>query len=71
MISSIVGSRFRKNILLMSLLVSLSLAVVYYIAGLISGLLATSGMIPPWAGAWAAFVIFVVLTLIGFRYART
>lgn len=71
LISSIVGSRFRKNILLMSLLVSLSLAVVYYITGLVTGLMATNGLIPPWAGAWSAFVFFLIITVVGFRYART
>jgi lipopolysaccharide export system permease protein len=71
LIASIVGSRFQKNILLMSLLVSLSLSVVYYIVGMVTGLLAAAGTIPPWAGAWSGFFLFLVLSMIGFRYART
>jgi lipopolysaccharide export system permease protein len=71
LIASIVGSRFRKNILLMSLLVSLSLSVVYYIFGMVTGLLAAAGTIPPWAGAWSGFVVFLGLSIFGFRYART
>lgn len=71
LIASVVGSRFQKNILLMSLLVSLSLSVVYYITGMVTGLLAAAGTIPPWAGAWSGFVFFVVLSIIGFRYVRT
>jgi lipopolysaccharide export system permease protein len=71
LIASVVGSRFQKNILLMSLLVSLSLAVMYYIVGMVTGLLAAAGTIPPWAGAWSGFVLFLALGMIGFRYART
>ncbi|MFP4372863.1 MAG: LptF/LptG family permease [Spirochaetaceae bacterium] len=71
LIASAVGSRFRKNILLMSLLVSLSLSVVYYIVGMVTGLLAAAGTIPPWAGAWAGFFLFLVFGIIGFRHART
>ena len=71
LIASAVGSRFQKNILLMSLLVSLSLSVVYYIVGMVTGLLASAGTIPPWAGAWAGFFLFLVLGIIGFRHART
>ena len=55
----------------MSLLVSLSLSVVYYIVGMVTGLLASAGTIPPWAGAWAGFSLFLVLGIIGFRNART
>lgn len=71
LIASVVGSRFQKNILLMSLLTSLSLAVIYYITGMVAGLLASAGTIPPWAGAWAGFVFFLGLGIIGFRYVRT
>ncbi|MFO7782528.1 MAG: LptF/LptG family permease [Spirochaetia bacterium] len=71
LIASAVGSRFQKNILLMSLLVSLSLSVVYYIVGMVTGLLASAGTIPPWAGAWAGFFLFLLLGIIGFRHART
>jgi len=71
LIASVVGSRFQKNILLMSLLVSLSLSVIYYITGMVSGLLAAAGTIPPWAGAWSGFLLFFLLSMIGFRHART
>ncbi|MFP3959397.1 MAG: LptF/LptG family permease [Spirochaetaceae bacterium] len=71
LIAGIVGSRFKKNILLMSLLVSLSLSVVYYIVGMVTGLLAATGTIPPWAGAWSGFFLFLLFSMIGYRHART
>jgi lipopolysaccharide export system permease protein len=46
------GGKFRKNILLMSLFASLSVAVVYYIAEMLSMTMANLNYIPPAAGAW-------------------
>lgn len=70
-ISSAVGGRFRKNILLMSLLVSLSVSVVYYVIQMVAGLMAYSGYLSPIFGAWAGFFVFFVLGLALFRLSRT
>jgi lipopolysaccharide export system permease protein len=70
-ISSAIGGRFRKNILLMSLLVSLSVSVVYYVIQMIAGLMAYSGFLSPILGAWAGFLVFFVLGLTLFRLSRT
>jgi lipopolysaccharide export system permease protein len=55
------GGRFRKNILLMSLLASLSVAVVFYVMEMISMMLARLGYIPPLAGAWFPVGIFIII----------
>lgn len=70
-ISSAIGGRFRKNILLMSLLVSLSVSVVYYVIQMVAGLLAYSGYVSPILGAWAGFLVFFVVGLTLFRLSRT
>lgn len=70
-IASAIGSRFRKNILLLSLLVSLLLAVVYYVIQMISGLLATFQLLSPQVGAWSGVVIYMVVGVVLFRRART
>ena len=70
-ISSAIGGRFRKNILLMSLLVSLSVSVVYYVVQMIAGLMAYSGYQSPILGAWAGFLVFFVLGAARFRLSRT
>jgi lipopolysaccharide export system permease protein len=70
-ISSAVGGRFRKNILLMSLLTSLVFSVVYYVTQMVSVIFAKLGLIPPLAGAWGAFLLFAFATFWLFRYART
>ncbi len=71
MIATAVGGRFRKNILLMSLLVALCVAVVYYVTQMVSGLLAYSGFMSPILGAWSGVVLFVVIGLALLRLSRT
>lgn len=70
-LSSAIGGRFRKNILLMSLLVSLSVSVVYYVIQMVAGLMAYSGYLSPILGAWAGFLVFFVLGVTLFRLSRT
>jgi lipopolysaccharide export system permease protein len=65
------GGRFRKNILLMSLLASLSVAVVFYVMEMISMMLARLGYIPPLAGAWFPVGIFIVLGLLLLGSSKT
>lgn len=71
LISAAIGGRFRKNVLLMSLLVSLGLAVVYYVLGMVTSLFAAMGVVPPIVGAWLGVVLFLLLALSLFRHART
>ncbi len=65
------GGRFRKNVLLMSLLLSLSVAVLYYVTQMVTMLFAKWEYISPFAGAWTPVVIFTGLGLVTLRFART
>ncbi|HNY16644.1 MAG TPA: LptF/LptG family permease [Treponemataceae bacterium] len=65
------GGRFKKNILLMSLLLSLSVAVLYYIMQMVTMLLAKWEYISPLAGAWFPVVLFVFAGSAMLKYART
>jgi lipopolysaccharide export system permease protein len=65
------GGRFRKNILLMSLLSSLAAAVVFYVMEMISMMMARLGYIPPLAGAWFPVLAFIALGLLLLRSAKT
>lgn len=71
LISAAVGGRFRKNIILMSLLLSLCLAVAYYVAGMVTDLMAVGGLLSPFAGAWISALVFLFGGGLLFRYART
>jgi lipopolysaccharide export system permease protein len=65
------GGRFRKNILLMSLLASLSAAVVFYVMEMISMMLSRLGYISPFVGAWFPVGVFILLGLLLLRGAKT
>lgn len=65
------GGLFRKNALLMSLLLSLSIATAYYVAQMLGTLLAKTGAVPPALGAWFPTALFLTGSLIFFLRART
>ena len=63
--------KFRKNVLLMSLLSSMMIAAGYYILQMVLMLFAKMGYIPPLAGAWGALFTFIILSLIMLKNADT
>jgi len=65
------GGRFKKNILLMSLLASLSAAVVFYVTEMITMMMAKLGYIPTFIGAWFPVAIFITLGLLLLKWAKT
>jgi len=65
------GGRFRKNILLMSLFSSLSVAVVYYIAEMLCMTMAGLNYISPFVGAWFPVIFFIFTGLFLVRGAKT
>ena len=65
------GGRFRKNILLMSLLASLSAAVVFYVTEMITMMMAKLGYIPTFIGAWFPVAVFITLGLLLLKGAKT
>jgi lipopolysaccharide export system permease protein len=65
------GGRFRKNILLMSLLASLSAAVFFYVMEMITMMMARLGYIPPFIGAWFPVLTFIIVGVLLLRSAKT
>ncbi|MDR2404607.1 MAG: LptF/LptG family permease [Spirochaetaceae bacterium] len=65
------GGRFRKNILLMSLLTSLGAAVIFYVMEMISMMMARLGYIPPIVGAWFPVVVFIAIGMLLLQSAKT
>jgi lipopolysaccharide export system permease protein len=70
-LASSLGSAFKKNILLMSLLMSLVASVLFFVFQMVSDALAQNGFLPPFAGAFIPFVVFLILGAVLFRRART
>jgi len=65
------GGRFKKNILLMSLLASLSAAVVFYVMEMLTMMMARLGYIPALVGAWFPVVVFIAIGLLLLIWAKT
>ena len=65
------GGRFKKNILLMSLLSSLVSAVLFYVMEMVSMLMSQLGYIHPFAGAWFPVTVFVVSGFLLLRTVKT
>jgi lipopolysaccharide export system permease protein len=70
-ISAAIGGRFRKNILLMSLLASLLISAGFIVVQMVAGLLAKTGFIPPWAGASVGVLVGALFGVVLFLRART
>lgn len=60
LLSTATAGRFRKNVLLMSLLFSLLSATGYYVFQMITMLLAKTGEIPPLVGAFLPVTLFMI-----------
>ncbi|MBP3450657.1 MAG: LptF/LptG family permease [Spirochaetaceae bacterium] len=65
------SGKTRKNVLLMSLVFSLSAAVAFYVMQMVTMLLAQFGYVSPVIGAWFPVIIFVVLSIVLLKFART
>lgn len=71
LLAASIGSTFKKNVLLMSLISSLAVSVVYYASQMFFSLLAKNGYIPPIWGAWFPFFLFLLVSGMFFKYAKT
>jgi lipopolysaccharide export system permease protein len=65
------SGKTRKNVLLTSLSSSISAAVLFYITQMVTMLLAKFGYISPFTGAWFPVCIFIIISCIFVKYART
>jgi len=60
-LSCSIGSRFRKNVLFLSLFISLLIAVSYYVLQMVMGIIAGFNLVDPGFGAWFSTSIYLVL----------
>jgi len=66
-----IGNKFKKNILLMSLLLSVIIVILYYVVNLIFKTLGSIGTISPMLGAWGGILFFFVISIILLNYAKS
>jgi len=65
------SGKTRKNVLLVSLALSISAVVLFYIMQMITMLMAKFGFIPPVFGAWFPVIFFIIASIVLLKYART
>lgn len=65
------GGKFKKNILLMSILFSLGIATLFYITEMVTMMTAKWEYISPLAGAWTPIIVFFILSAVLLHRART
>ena len=71
MLSISMGGRFRKNIILMSLLSSIGAAVSFYVIEMVTLMMARMGYIHYLVGTWFPVFIFIIIGLYLLRTAKT
>lgn len=66
-----ISGKSRKNVLLISLSLSVTAAVLFYVAQMLTMILAKWGYISPFMGAWSPVFLFILISIILLYYART
>ncbi len=66
-----ISGKSQRNVFVISLTLSLGMAVLFYITQMITMLMAKFGMLPPLVGAWAPVVIFIGVSVVLLKYTHT
>ncbi len=61
----------RKNVLLISLASCILASVLFYVTMMVTMVFAKHGYISAFAGAWSPVIIFTIISVVLFKYART
>ncbi|MBO5137374.1 MAG: LptF/LptG family permease [Spirochaetaceae bacterium] len=65
------SGKTRKNVLLISLVLCVGAAVLFYVTQMVTMLLAKFGYISPLLGAWFPVIMFIPLSVVLLKFART
>ena len=65
------SGKTRKNVLIVSLALSIAAVVLFYVIQMITMLMARFGTIPPVFGEWFPVILFVFISLLLLKYSRT
>jgi len=71
LISSAIGGKLKKNILLISFLISIGISVTYYVIQMLTGLMSRFGIIPPIIGSFLGLIIVGGIGVYLYRGAKT
>lgn len=65
------SGKTRKNVLLISLVLCIMAAVLFYVSQMVTMLLAQFGYVSPFIGAWFPVILFIVISIVLLKFART
>lgn len=65
------SGKTRKNVMLISLASSISAAVLFYVTQMVTMTMANFGILSPFMGAWFPVFLFVIISIVLLRHART
>ncbi len=65
------SGKTRKNVLLISLALSISAVVVYYVFQMLTMLMAKFGVLPAFLGPWLPVIFFIFVSVVLLHYAKT
>lgn len=65
------SGKTRKNVLLVSLAMSITAVVLFYVFQMVTMLMAKFQAIPPLFGAWSPVVLFIIISCVLLKYAKT
>lgn len=71
LLSVLLSGKSRRNVMLISLAMSISATVLFYILQMVTMLLAKFGYISAFSGAWFPVIVFVALSFCLMRFVRT
>jgi len=66
-----ISGKSQRNVFVISLTLSLGMAVLFYITQMITMLMAKFGMLPPLMGAWFPVILFIAISWVLLKYSRT
>lgn len=65
------SGKTQKNVLLVSLALSIGATVLFYVLQMVTMIMAKWGAIPPFFGAWFPVFLFTIISIVLLNYART
>lgn len=65
------SGRWRRNVIIISMILSLGASVLFYVLQMVTMLMAKFGFVTPIAGAWFPVVVFLLISLALLRYSKT
>lgn len=65
------SGRWRKNVIIISMILSLGASVLFYVLQMVTMLLAKFGFVTPAVGAWFPVIVFFIISVVLLRYTKT